>query len=99
MLYESFLPYIYSQYSDSFSIIQTIFQLPSNLEEAALKLSELISKSEPIDENAQDQALKRIIALYSTTYDSLYNIFTEGCMEDIILQFRKKQELLYFGDY
>lgn len=93
-----FLPYIFSQYGDSSSIIQTIFQLPSNLEEAALKLSELIIKSEPIDEHVQNQAMKRIIALYNKTYDSLYNIFTERCIEDI-LQFRKKQEFLYFGDY
>lgn len=93
-----FLPYIFSQYGDSSSIIQTIFQLPSNLEEAALKLSELIIKSEPIDEHVQNQAMKRIIALYNKTYDSLCNIFTERCIEDI-LQFRKKQEFLYFGDY
>lgn len=90
-----FIPYIFSMWEDQAHLLGDILSLPNSFSGICQKLQRLIST---IDTSDLELYAMEASALYGEAFSCLFNSDNVSNADNII-QYRKKVEFLYFGDY
>ena len=90
-----FIPYIFSMWEDQSHLLGDILSLPNSFSGICQKLQRLIST---IDTSDLELYAMEASALYGEAFSCLFNSDNVSNADNII-QYRKKVEFLYFGDY